>query len=38
MKETYDHLKGIEMNEKDTKPELPVYVILGANDYVKKKR
>ena len=38
MKETYDHLKGIQMNEKDTKPELPVYVILGANDYVKKKK
>ena len=23
------------MNERDTKPELPVYVILGVNDYVK---
>ena len=32
---THDHLKGIEMNERDTKPELPVHVILGASDYVK---
>ena len=23
------------MNERDTKPELPIYVILGVNDYVK---
>ena len=35
MIEAYDHLKGIKMNERDTKPELPVYVILGVNDYVK---
>ena len=33
--ETYDHLKGIKMNERDTKPEFPVPVILGASDYVK---
>ena len=32
---THDHLKGIEMNERDTKPELPIHVILGASDYVK---
>ena len=35
MIETYDHLKGIRMNERDTKPELPAHVILGASDYVK---
>ena len=33
MMETYDHLKGIKMNERDTKPELPIHVILGASDY-----
>ena len=32
---THDHLKGIKMNERDTKPELPIHVILGASDYVK---
>ena len=32
---TYDDLKGIKMNERDTKPELPIHVILGASDYVK---
>ena len=35
MIETYDHLKGIKMNERDAKPELPAHVILGASDYVK---
>ena len=35
MIETYDQLKGIKMNERDTKPELPIHVILGASDYVK---
>ena len=35
MIETYDYLKGIKMNERDTKPELPIHVILGASDYVK---
>ena len=37
MIETYDHLKGIKMNERDTKPELPIHVILRASDYVKMK-
>ena len=37
MIETYDHLKGIKMNERDTKPESPIHVILGANDYVETK-
>ena len=35
MIETYDHLKGIQINEKGIKPELPIHVILGASDYVK---
>ena len=35
MMETYGHLKGIKMNETDTKPELPMRVILWAGDYVK---
>ena len=35
MIETYDHLKGIKMNEGDTKPELPIHVILGASNYAK---
>ena len=35
MIETYDHLKGIQMNEKDIKPESPIHVILGASDHVK---
>ena len=26
------------MNERDTKPELPIHVILGASDYMKIKR
>ena len=35
MMETYGHLKGIKMNETDTKPELPMHVILWTSDYVK---
>ena len=35
MIETYDHLKGIQMYERDTKPELPIHVILRASDYEK---
>ena len=35
MMEIYGHLKGIKMNERDTKPELPMHVILWASDYVK---
>ena len=35
MIETYDHLKGIKVNERDTKSELPIHVTLGASDYVK---
>ena len=32
MIETFDHLKDIQMNERDTKLELPIHVILGASD------
>ena len=35
MIETCDHLKGIQMNERDSEPELPIRVIVGASDYVK---
>ena len=35
MIESYDQLKGIQMNEIDAKSELPIHVILGASDYVK---
>ena len=35
MIKTYNHLKGIQMNERDTKPEFPIHVILGASDYLK---
>jgi hypothetical protein len=27
------HLEGIEMHDVDTKPMLPVHMILGASDY-----
>ena len=37
MIETYDYLKGIKMNERDTKPELPIHAILEASDFVKLK-
>ena len=37
MIETYDHLKGVITNERDTKPQLSIHVILGASDYVKMK-
>ena len=30
---SYPHLKGVEMEDKDTKPLLPVHVILGAGVY-----
>ena len=29
----YSHLQGVSMNDDDTKPELPVHVILGASEY-----
>ena len=35
MIETYDHLKSIKINDRDTKLESPIYVILGASGYVK---
>ena len=33
--ETSDQLKGIQMNKRDTKPELLIHFILKARDYVK---
>ena len=31
----YRHLKGVQMEESDTKESLPVHVILGVNEYTK---
>lgn len=31
----YPHLRGVTMEETDTKKILPVHVILGANEYTK---
>ena len=31
----YAHLKGIEMEDKDSKDIMPVHLILGASDYAK---
>ena len=33
----YSHLKGIHMEDTDTKDSLPVHLILGASDYAKMK-
>ena len=35
MVERYPHLKGVRMEETDTKELLPIHVILGANEYTK---
>ena len=29
----YPHLKGVKVREQDTKPQLPVHVVLGAGEY-----
>ena len=31
----YHHLTGIQMTDRDDKPELPVHIILGVSDYAK---
>lgn len=31
------HLKGVHLNDDDTKPSLPVYVVLGSGEYAKMK-
>ena len=31
----YEHLKGVEMDDLDTKAILPVHLILGASDYAR---
>ena len=33
--EKYDHLKGVKMDDMDTKEFLPVHLILGVCDYTK---
>ena len=29
----YNHLRGVEMLDKDQKPELPVHLVIGTNEY-----
>ena len=29
----YNHLQAVEMIDKDNKPELPVHLVIGANEY-----
>ena len=31
----YQYLKSMEINDTDSKPELPIHVILGASKYAK---
>ena len=31
----YPHLKGVKLRDRDTKPRLPVYVVLGAGEYAR---
>ena len=31
----YQHLKSVEIDDTDIKPELPIHVILGASEYSK---
>ena len=33
--EQYKHLASINRNDNDTKPELPIHMILGASDYAR---
>ena len=33
--QTYPHLTGIQMTDRDDKPELPVHIILGVSDYAR---
>ena len=35
MVEQYNNLKGVEMEDDDEKPELPIHVVLGANIFCK---
>ena len=32
--EIYKYLIDIQTNERDTKPKLPIHIILGASEYV----
>ena len=34
----YQHLKGVEIDDTDIKPELPIQLILGASEYAKIKK
>ena len=32
---SYPHLRGVRMRDRDTKPQLPVHVVLGAGEYAR---
>ncbi len=32
---SYQHLEGVQMEDKDQKPKLPVHLVLGAGDYMR---
>ena len=32
---SHSHLKGVEMNDNETKPQLPVHVVLGGGEYAR---
>ena len=29
----YDHLKGAKLDDRDSRPEIPIHIVLGASDY-----
>ena len=33
--ERYIHLNGVYMDDKDTKPQLPIHLVLGASEYAR---
>lgn len=35
--ERYAHLRGVYMDDKDTKPELPIHLVLGTSEYARLK-
>ena len=35
LKQRYPHLNGVELNDSDTKAQLPVHLVLGASEYAK---
>ena len=33
--EKYTHMRGVYMDDKDTKPQLPIHLVLGASEYAR---